>query len=533
MFRLKLTVLLSTICGLFCLIDLPSLQGEESLMLHVRNRVKTSQWKPRPNSHTKLTAPKSERPFTLVYETKKWDPKKTAIIICDMWNTLRCKIPADRVAELAPHMNEVIAEARRRGVLIIHSPSGNVDYYRDTEQRALCLNAPPVKSPVPLQWNYLNEKKEAPLPIDDSDNGWEGPVGKKRTQTHQHDALKIEPGDAIGDSKDIYYLLKQRKIDNVILMGVHTNMCVLGRPFGIRQLSYLGMNVVLMRDMTDSLYNPAMAPYVSHYRGTDLVLEHIEKYWCPTVLSTDFLDKPAFRFQGDTRKHVVFLVSDDHYHADKTIPEYAQWLRENHNFHCTVLHGEGEHNLPGMANLESADAVVVFVRRLGIPKKQLDILKKYAASGKPILGLRTANHAFTMHFKAPAGFQVPEGRAEWKDFDANLLGGNYSNHGPNDIGTEVTVASGAANHPILDGVSPKSWHSVGSLYYVAPIASDAVLLMQGSIPDRQEPLTWIRPRQKNHGKVFYTGLGHPEDFKQPAFQKLLANAIHWSIKKDK
>ncbi len=525
----KLTLLISL---LFSSIDFSSLVADDTLILHTRQRVETSKWKPRPNAHTKLTAPTSKRPFTLVYRTTKWNPKKTAIIICDMWNTLKCKIPADRVAEMAPHMNEVITEARKRGVLIVHSPSGTLDFYRNTPQRALCLNAPPVKTAIPLKWNYLNKKREAELPIDDSDNGWEGPVGNVRTQTRQHPALKIEKGDAIGDSKDIYYLLRQRQIENVILMGVHTNMCVLGRPFGIRQLTYLGMNVILMRDMTDSLYNPAKAPYVSHYRGTELVIEHIEKYWCPTILSSDILSKPAFRFKGDKRKHVVFLVSDDHYHADKTIPEYAQWLREEQKLHCTVLNGVGEHDIPGMVNLQSADAAVIFVRRLGLPTEQIQALKQYVAAGKPLLGLRTANHAFTMHMRPPKNFKVPKGHAEWKDFDASILGGNYSNHGPNPLGTDVTIVSKAAKHPVLKNVIPKKWHSVGSLYYVAPIADDAVLLMQGAIPHRKEPLTWIRPKQKNRGKVFYTGLGHPDDFKQPAFRKLLANAIQWSMMKE-
>ena len=322
-----------------CLSNQVRLQANEMLTLHTRSRVETSKWQA-PESHTKVPLPVNDRPFTIEYKTQQWDPSKTAIIICDMWDTMVCKIPADRVAEMAPRMNEVITAAREKGVLIIHAPSGNVDYYQGTSQRALCANAPEFASAVPLQWNYLNEDIEPPLPIDDSDNGWEGPVAEGRPQTRQHEAIKIAEGDAIGDNKDIYYLLRQREIENVILMGVHTNMCVLGRPFGIRQLTYLGFNVALMRDMTDSLYNPEMEPKVSHYRGTELVLEHIEKYWCPTITSTDFTRKAAFRFAGDPRPHVVFMVSDDHYHADKTIPVFAQWLRENYEIHCSVLHGQ-------------------------------------------------------------------------------------------------------------------------------------------------------------------------------------------------
>ncbi|NOY40491.1 MAG: isochorismatase family protein [Planctomycetes bacterium] len=508
-----------------------NLHAEDSLILHTRSRVETAKWQA-PESHTKVALPTHDRPFTLEYKTKRWAPEKTAIIICDMWDTMCCKIPADRVAEMAPRMNEVITAARKRGVLIIHSPSGSMDYYRDTPQRALCANAPELESEVPLKWNHLNEDIEPPLPIDDSDNGWEGPVAEgPPPQTHQHDAIKIGEGDAIGDSKDVYYLLRQREIENVIIMGVHTNMCVLGRPFGIRQLTYLGFNVALMRDMTDSLYNPAMEPKVSHYRGTELVIEHIEKYWCPTITSTDFLNKPAFRFAGDPRPHIVFMVSDDHYHTDKTIPRFAQWLREEHQLHCTILHGEGQHNLPGIENLETAHAAVVYVRRLGLPTAQVAALKNYVASGKPLLGIRTANHAFTMHLKPPKDFVLPAGVAEWKEFDANILGGNYHGHGPNEAGTEVANVAEVSDHPILKGVAPSNWHSTGSLYYLSPIAKDATLLMQGSITDRTEPLTWIRPRSESHGKVFYTGLGHPDDFKTPAFRQLMVNAIDWALGK--
>ena len=71
------------------------------------------------------------------------------------------------------------------------------------------------------------------------------------------------------------------------MMGVHTNMCVLGRSFGIRQMTKLGMNVVLVRDLTDAMYDPRDAPHVSHERGTELVIEHIERYWCPSIVSSD------------------------------------------------------------------------------------------------------------------------------------------------------------------------------------------------------------------------------------------------------
>jgi hypothetical protein len=75
----------------------------------------------------------------------------------------------------------------------------------------------------------------------------------------------------------------------VLMTGVHTNYCIVSRSFGIRQMVMLKRPVVLVRDMTDSLYNPKDAPFVSHERGTELVIEHIEKYWCPSILSADLL----------------------------------------------------------------------------------------------------------------------------------------------------------------------------------------------------------------------------------------------------
>ena len=112
--------------------------------------------------------------------------------------------------------------------------------------------------------------------------------------------LKIDDDDVISDSGDeIWNVLEARGIDNVILLGVHTNMCVLGRPFGLRQMAKNGKNVVLMRDLTDTMYNPQMPPYVSHFDGTELIVEHIEKFVCPTITSDQIIGGKAFRFKGD------------------------------------------------------------------------------------------------------------------------------------------------------------------------------------------------------------------------------------------
>ena len=95
----------------------------------------------------------------------------------------------------------------------------------------------------------------------------------------------------ISDSgQEIYNCFEAEGIKNVVLCGVHTNMCVLGRTFGIRGQVKLGKNVLLARDLTDAMYNPEMEPNVTHWEGTDLVVQHIEKYWAPSVESSDLVE---------------------------------------------------------------------------------------------------------------------------------------------------------------------------------------------------------------------------------------------------
>jgi nicotinamidase-related amidase len=235
----------------------------------------------------------------------RWEPAGTAAVICDMWNQHWCKGATERVKEMAPRMNELITALRQRGVLIIHCPSDTMKFYDGTEGRKLAQAAPKVPSPVPLRgWCGLDPARERPLPIDDSDGGCddEPPCRTGSPWRHQIDALEIKPGDAITDSGEAYNLMRQRGVTNVIVMGVHQNMCVLGRPFSIRQMVYQGQNVMLVRDLTDSMYNSRQKPFVNHFRGNDLIAEHIEKYWCPTITSDQILGGKPFRFAADPKR---------------------------------------------------------------------------------------------------------------------------------------------------------------------------------------------------------------------------------------
>src|SRR5262249_41186214 len=108
--------------------------------------------------------------------------------------------------------------------------------------------------------------------------------------TRQHAAISITEPDGISDDgTEVYNFLRQEGIKNLVLMGVHTNMCVLGRTFAIREMTRSGVPCILVRDLTDTMYDPNDAPYVPHERGTELVVEHIEKYWAPSITSQELM----------------------------------------------------------------------------------------------------------------------------------------------------------------------------------------------------------------------------------------------------
>ncbi|MFV1967661.1 MAG: ThuA domain-containing protein [Pirellulaceae bacterium] len=478
-------------------------------------------------TRSRVEEPEPDGPFKIVYKSIQWDARKTAVVICDMWARHWCDGACKRGAEMAPRMNAFVKQARQKGALIVHAPSGGMEHYTDHPARKRAQNAPQAANlPEGIAgWcRGIESEKQGEWPIDQEDGGCDDQprCPDREMDRRQTPEIEIFDEDAISDSGvECWNLYERRGIENVILVGVHTNMCVIGRPFGLRNMVRFGKRVLLVRDLTDTMYNSKCRPFVSHVRGTELIVEHIEKHVCPTITSTDLLDKPAVRFAEDDRPHVAFLVSDDHYDADKTLPAFAQTLRERFGIHCTVLHGQGGSDIPSTAELEVADGLVLFVRRLALPKEQLDRVRKYVDSGKPLVGMRTSSHAFDVRGK------FKEGEDEWPEFDAQVQGGNYQGHAANALGTNVAAVPEQADHPILSGVDPAQWHSTGSLYYTSPVASNATVLMTGSIKDRTEPLTWVRKYRA--GRVVYTGLGHPDDFAEPQFQKLLVNAIFWAM----
>jgi type 1 glutamine amidotransferase len=281
-----------------------------------------------------------------------------------------------------------------------------------------------------------------------------------------------------------------------------------------------------MRDMTDTMYDPHSAPYVSHFAGTDLMVEHVEKYVCPTVTSDQLLGGTPSRFKGDKRPHVVFVISEDEYKTETTLPVFAS-AQLGRDYHVSYVLGSAQdrNDLPGIGILAVADAAVVSVRRRVLPDSELAAVRSFVAGGKPIVGIRTASHAFAASGNKPA----PEGHTSWVTFDPEVLGGNY--HGHHNAGAKVAVAEAspaAASHPIMAGVDVSKLVGQGSLYKVSPLAKTATPLLIGTIPGvPSEPIAWVNAPATG-GRVFYTSLGHADDFSQPHFNRLLRNAIDWA-----
>jgi len=212
-----------------------------------------------------------------------FDPAKSALIVCDMWDKHWCAGANVRVAALVKRLEPVLETARRKGMTIVHAPSDTMPFYASAPQRQRMLSLPSFAPPKEI------EITSPPLPIDDSDGGCDTPGDKEhQAWTCEHSGLTIAPEDYISDNgQEIYNLLRSRGIKTVFYTGVHVNMCILNRTFAIKQMTRWGVRCILLRDLTDAMYGPQDAPHVSHREGTELVVQYIEKYWSPTALSED------------------------------------------------------------------------------------------------------------------------------------------------------------------------------------------------------------------------------------------------------
>jgi len=217
------------------------------------------------------------------------DPRRLAVVICDMWDRNWSRAANERAEPLARQIDRFITRARAVGMTVIHAPSETMKFYEGSPARVRVLAI--EQAPFPVKRPH----EDPPLPIDHSDGGSDTNLGNEKIHTavwtRQCEAIHIdEERDYISDDgAEIHSLMRARGVDTVLLCGVHTNMCILNRSFAIKSFASRGIDIVLLRDLTDALYNPGKSPYVSHDEGTALVIGYIEKFWCPTATSAEIL----------------------------------------------------------------------------------------------------------------------------------------------------------------------------------------------------------------------------------------------------
>jgi type 1 glutamine amidotransferase len=236
--------------------------------------------------------------------------------------------------------------------------------------------------------------------------------------------------------------------------------------------------------------------------------------------------------------HVVFVPGDDEYRAEISMPMVAKILERRHGLRTSVAYArptpQTKDHIEGLDALASADLLVMFTRYRALPDAELAPILAYVKSGKPIVGFRTSTHAF----KYPAGSP----HTDLNDgFGLEVFGQKWITHHGHTSTTTVTVPAEARAHPILNGVDgfpAKSW-----LYHVEPLHGTWSVLLTGQsihsekTPQQQaerypltQPVAWVR--EQNGTRTFFTTLGHPGDFEQPAMRRLVVNAILWALKRD-
>ena len=243
-------------------------------------------------------------------------------------------------------------------------------------------------------------------------------------------------------------------------------------------------------------------------------------------------------FAQKSKPLVVFVCGDHEYSGEQTLPLVAAELEKNYGLRTKILKSypdqNAEKDIPGLEALSEADLVVFFLRWRQLPPNQLAHIDQYLKSGKPVMAFRTTTHAFNF----PKGHESEK----WNSFGEFALnappgwGGKAAHtHYGHKSTTDVSVIEAMKKHPILTGVS--DFHASSWLYRVLPdypTKNSEWLLMGKSVnPDKaaiDNPVAWIGTNSFG-AKVFMTTLGHPEDFQNESFQRLIVNAIHWELGK--
>jgi len=257
----------------------------------------------------------------------------------------------------------------------------------------------------------------------------------------------------------------------------------------------------------------------------------------------------------------VLVSCDEEYRSEETLPQLARILARRHGFDCTVLFAidpkDGtidpnvNDNIPGLENLKDADLMVILARWRNLPDEQMKHVVEYVESGRPVVGMRTATHAFKLASKTYGKYTWDSQEPGYEGgFGRQVLGETWiSHHGTHGKeGTRGIFAPGQEGHPILRGVTPGSIFGTTDVYGVRlPLPGDSAPLVLGEVTETLEPVSPAVAGQKNHpmmpvawtktyrrafgkmARVFNTTMGASQDFAQEGTRRMLVNAVYWAL----
>jgi type 1 glutamine amidotransferase len=258
-------------------------------------------------------------------------------------------------------------------------------------------------------------------------------------------------------------------------------------------------------------------------------------------------------------KHVVLVSGDEEYRSEEALPQLGKILAKHHGFKCTVLFAVGKEgtidpnrtdNIPGLEALRSADLMIIATRFRDLPDEQMKEVADYVDSGRPIIGMRTATHAFNIK-RGKTYANYSHNSKEWPGgFGRQVLGETWVNH-HGQHGKQSTrgiIAPGAADHPILRGIKDGDIWGPTDVYEVhLPLPADARPLVLGQVlkgmkptdepvegkkNEPMMPVAWVKTyagKGDKSGRVFTTTMGAATDLEAEGTRRMLVNAAYWAI----
>ena len=456
--------------------------------------------------------------FSVRQSDQTWNPVETALIVCDMWDVHYCLNATRRIMEMAPRVNEVLELARNQGAVIIHAPSNCTQNYLDHPSRIRALEAPEATNlPDGLnRWSLsIPAEKKGQFPLDREQDGCDDdPVEHQRWKQQLEQAgrrshapwvcqcvqIRIDPErDYLSETGDqIWNILELERVQNLIYLGVHVNACVLARSFGLRQMVWNGKQVTLMRDLTDSWYDPAKPPFLNHFTATDLVVEHIEKYVCPTITSDQLLGGNSFRFEQDQRPEVAIIWGNQQACSSEQVQMLSQ-LELLKDFSATSYfpEKESEEGFPGLEQSEADLIVMVGCRHFA--RAEFQRIQQLAEEGKSflILGVSLLEDQLEV---TDAG-RATATRPNWFQ---TIMGVSCFERLEHSVPARVVAVPGRENHPQLSEVDMEAISETVSVSCRLSLSPAATSLLIGREREGSEsPLLWVMSRQNGGRSVCF------------------------------